>query len=155
MSVPKPSDRHLKLHALAGNWTGQEKLHPSPWDSAGGDAVAECRAKVALNGLCVIMDYVQRRDGHVSYQGHGVYGWDDKRGKYTMYWFDSMSGATLSPASEGTWTGNSLVYVNKSAMGWGRYSYHFESDERYRFTIETSQDGQSWQFFLESVFVKH
>ncbi len=115
-------------------------------------ATAECQAAVALDGLCVIMDYAQRRDDQISYRGHGVYGWDEKQGKYTMYWFDTLSGAPFMLASEGTWDENSLVYFNKGAMGWGRYCYHFESDSRYRFTIETSQDGQSWMFFLESVF---
>ena len=103
----------------------------------------------------MIMDYVQTRGGQVSYLGHGVYGWDDKAGKYTMYWFDSMSGAPIMPVSEGTWVGDLLVYVSKSEMGWGRYSYRFESETNYRFTIETSKDGQKWTMFLEGEFVRN
>jgi hypothetical protein len=154
MHMPKPNENHHKLHVLSGKWIGIEKIHPMPWDPAGGDATAESNAIVAFGGFCVIMDYVQTRGGNVSYRGHGVFGWDDKVRKYTMYWFDSMAGAPLCPAAEGTWVGNLLVYVSKNEMGWGRYSYQFESESKFKFTIETSQDGQAWTVFLEGEFTR-
>ena len=152
MQMPKPNENHQKLRALTGKWIGKEKIHPTAWDTAGGEAVGQSDAIVAFDGLCVIMDYVQTRSGNVSYRGHGVFGWDNKAAKYTMYWFDSMGGAPLMPAAEGTWIGNSLAFVSKGEMGWGRYSYHFDSDSKYLFTIEMSQDGQNWSMFLESDF---
>ncbi len=154
MQMPKPHKSHQKLHVLAGTWVGREKIHPTPWDSVGGEATAQSDAIVAFDGFCVIMDYVQTRGGQISYSGHGVFGWDDKAGKYTMYWFDSISGAPICPAAEGTWVGNLLVYISKSEMGWGRYSYRFESETKFKFTIETSQDGQAWKMFLEGDFVR-
>lgn len=152
--MPRPNENHKRLEALAGKWRGKETIHPTPWDPNGGEAIGESDAAMAIDGFCLIMDYTQTRGGAVSYRGHGVFGWDDKVQKYSMYWFDSMAGAPFWPAAEGTWAGNSLVYVSKSPTGWGRYSYHFESSTRFRFTIETSQDGQTWSLFLEGQFEK-
>ena len=41
MHMPKPNEHHQKLHALAGKWTGKEKIHPMPWDPAGGEVVGQ------------------------------------------------------------------------------------------------------------------
>lgn len=152
MQMPRPNENHKKLEALAGKWRGKETIHPTQWDPKGGEAIGESDAAMAFDGFCLIMDYTQTRNGAVSYRGHGVFGWDDKVQKYSMYWFDSMAGAPFWPAAEGTWSGNSLVYVSKSPMGWSRYSYHFDTANKFRFTIEMSQDGQTWSVFIDSAF---
>ena len=154
MEMPKPDEHHRKLEALAGKWHGKEKIHPTPWDPAGGEAESDATGKMGLDGFCLIMDYTQKRGGKPNYLGHGVFGWDSKAAKYTLYWFDTIGGAPIMPASEGNWEGNTLSFAHKGDMGWGRYSYHFESPTKYRFTIEMSQDGKSWTPFLEGEFVR-
>lgn len=154
MDMPKPNEHHRKIEALAGNWRGQEKIYPTPWDPKGGEAEADSEGQVILDGFCLLVDYAQRRNGKTGYRGHGVFGYDNKAAKYTMYWFDTMGGAPIMPPAEGTWEGNTLSFVNKGEMGWGRYSYRFDSASSFRFMIEMSQDQKSWSPFLEGVFTR-
>jgi hypothetical protein len=95
----------------------------------------------------LINDYTEERDGQVMFRGHGVYGYDPKRERYTMHWFDSMG----MPPNEtlGTWEGNTLTFQNRGEMGHGRYTYVIENDGSYRFRIDTSKDGQEWIPMME------
>ena len=87
MTMPKVTEQHKKLAALAGKWEGEEKIYPSPWDPKGGSAVGRLEARMDLDGFFLITDYVEERGGQVHYRGHGVYGWDAGAGRYTMHWF--------------------------------------------------------------------
>ncbi len=153
MEMPKPQPQHEKLRELAGTWTGEETMFPSPWDPKGGKATGRIDARVGLDGFFVIGDYVQERDGHPSYRGHGIFGWDPGQKCYTMHWFDSM-GSPCNEPMKGTWEGSRLVFQAKGPMGHGRITYDFEKGGRYRFTMENSQDGKQWTKFLESVWTR-
>jgi hypothetical protein len=37
--MPVPGPPHKRLALLAGEWAGEEVLHPSPWDPEGGTAL--------------------------------------------------------------------------------------------------------------------
>lgn len=39
MEMPKPTPHHEKLKVLAGTWTGDETMKPSPWDAWEGDTL--------------------------------------------------------------------------------------------------------------------
>ena len=39
-------------------------------------------------------------------------------------------------------------------MGHGRYSYAFEGENRYTFTIENSQDGRTWTKLMEGRYTR-
>lgn len=153
MEMPKPKDEHRKLQALAGTWKGEETMYPSPWDQKGGNATSKVVSRMDIDGFFLITDYVQERNGQVSYRGHGVYGYSPKENRYTMHWFDSMGDCSSSPAY-GTWTGNRLVFEQKTPMGMSRYSYELEGEGRYRFSIENSQDGKNWTKFMDCKSVK-
>ena len=155
MQMPQVQDQHRKLQALVGKWVGEEKLHPSPWDPKGGPAVAKVESRLSVGGFFLITDYTQERDGKVSYEGHGVYGWDGREHCYTMHWFDSMGGGSCSALpAKGTWEGNTLTFQQQSEMGHGRYIYVFEGDGRYSFRIEQSQDGKQWMTFMDSRYTR-
>ncbi len=153
MEMPKPTPQHEKLRALVGSWTGDETMQPSPWDAQGGTAKAFLEARFELDGMFVVTDHRQERDGKVTYRGHGVFGWDAKQSVYTMYWFDSMGMDPGGPA-RGKWEGNTLLFEMKHAMGHSRYEYRFESESRYAFAIAMSQDGTTWKPWLDSVLVR-
>ncbi len=93
MNMPRTGEAHRKLQALIGCWSGQEQLHPSPWDPAGGPAQCEVENRLALDGFAVIHDYTQRRDGRVNFQGHGVFRYDANEDVYQLHWFDSLGQA--------------------------------------------------------------
>jgi len=153
MEIPKPGSQHERLRALVGSWKGDEKMYPSPWDSQGGTAKGFTEARLDLDGMFVIADYRQERDGKVTYRGHGVFGWDGKLSVYTMYWFDSLGMDPGGPA-RGTWEGNTLRFEMQTPMGRSRYEYAFEGHGRYAFSISMSEDGKSWKPWLESIWVR-
>jgi len=151
MEMPKPNTAHAKLEALAGEWEGTETMHPSPWRPEGGTAVGHFQARLGLDGFHLITDYQQLVDGKVTFTGHGVYGWDGKRERYTMYWFDSM-GSDPGGAVLGNWEGDTLRFQGTSDMGHHRYTYWIGAPDHYRFRIENSRDGATWTRMMDGEY---
>lgn len=152
--MPQPNEHHRKLHRLAGTWTGEETLSPSPW-GPGGQATGRYTGRVDIDGFFVIQDYVQEKQGQINYRGHGIFGWDDRRKSYIWYWIDSMGEIPPSP-SRGQWNGDTLLFEHEP-MGdrRGRYTFQFPDETSYRFKIENSQDGgKTWQIFMEASYRK-
>ncbi len=152
MEMPKPSDAHKKLSLLAGNWQGEEKLFPSPWDPKGGAAVGRANNRSALDGFVVLHDYEQERGGSVTYRGHGVFSYDLQRNEYLLYWFDSMG----SPLNEfrGKFEGSILSMVHKGQMGQSRAIFDLSQPGKYTFKMDMSQDGTQWQPMMEGSYRK-
>ncbi len=149
MNMPKPTEQHAKLRSWSGTWIGEETMHPSPWDPKGATALGKISSRMDIDGMFLISDYVQERDGAITFRGHGVYGWDPEGQRFTMYWFDSIGNDPGGPAS-GRWDGDSLVFEKQSARGSSRYVYDFEGADAYRFRIEMSTDGEHWTTWLDS-----
>jgi hypothetical protein len=146
-----PLDQHRKLEVFTGNWVGEEKIYPSPWD--GGPASGRMESRMALDGFFLITDYTEERGGTVSYRGHGVYGWDPQDQCYTMHWFDSMGGIAKIWA-KGRWEGDVLTYQHQHERGHSRYVYTLQGSGQYHFKIESSQDGKAWMTFMEGTYRK-
>lgn len=146
MNLPTLTEQHRWLNRFAGRWEGDETLYPSPWDPAGGQARGLVENRMALDGLVMIQDYSQRRNGQVSYLGHAVLSHDGERGDYVMHWWDNMG----SPANafRGHTNGETIVLFYRSAMGEQRVSFDFSRPGHYRFLMEVSGDGQNWQPFM-------
>ena len=153
METLKPTPHHERLRALVGSWKGDEKMHPSPWDPKGGTAKGFFESRQDLDGMFVISEYRQERDGKVTYRGHGVFGWDSKQNSYTMYWFDSIGTDPGGPA-RGKWEGDLLRFEMQSPMGHSSYEYRFQGAGRFTLTISMSKDGKSWKPWLESSWIK-
>ncbi|MGH7161996.1 MAG: DUF1579 family protein [Planctomycetota bacterium] len=146
--MPRLLQEHRKLAALAGSWTGVERIHPSPWDPQGGVAKARVESRVACDGFCVVTDYVEERNGAVSYLGHGVTGFDPTLGRYLQHWTDSAGGMPAQ-AKSGTWDGDTLTFHGAGPAGRVRYVYLFVSPDVYELRVENSPDGAAWTSFLE------
>lgn len=149
MEMPRPGIEHERLHVLAGDWTGTEKIHPSPFDPQGGAAEGIVENRVALDGFALVQHYEQRRGGAASFTGHGVMTWDAPSGSYRMHWWDSMG----TPVSEfvGGFEGDRLVLRCAGPMGHSRAGFDLSAARagRYAFLMEVSPDGEQWFPFLE------
>ena len=153
MDATKPTEAHGKMAALAGLWEGEETMFPSPWDPKGGTARGKYDNRMALGGLVLLIDGYQEKDGEVTYQGHGVFGWDAKKDCYLMHWSDSMSG--IAPRlGEGHFDGDKLQFTEISEMGHARFTYTLMEEAHYHFSIEFSKDGQKWMAFMEGRYAK-
>jgi hypothetical protein len=147
-----PGAQHEKLASLVGEWVGEEILHPSPWSAETRRALGKFSMRMAVDGLFLINDYEEQRDGRAVFRGHGVYGWDGKRERYTMFWFDSMGGSPNETL--GVWSGDSLVFTNQSEQGHGRYVYTVKDADHIGFRIDTSSDGNTWNCLMEGDFTR-
>jgi hypothetical protein len=148
MDMPKPGDAHKKLAALVGEWTGDETLHPSPWDPAGGGAQARVTNRWVADGFAVVQEYEQLRNGKVTFRGPGVLWFDPQRDEYVMHWWDSMGGT--AGEYRGRFDGD--VMALRSPMpqgGHGRASWTMSADDAHTFLMEVSSDGESWQPAME------
>lgn len=154
MEMPKPTEEHRRLVSLlAGHWSGVEKMHPSPWDPQGGTAKATIDARAACDGFCVVTEYVQKRDGRVSYVGHGVTGYDAQHRRYLQHWSDSVSGMPPE-AKPGVFDGDTLTFHGAGPAGRTRYVYRFATPGVQEFRIEVSPDGAVWHPFIEGRYVR-
>jgi hypothetical protein len=151
MHMQRPTAQLEKLKSLVGQWSGEETMHPSPWDPKGGPARSKTLARMELDGSFVFADYEQERGGTITYRGKGVYGYDTFQNKYTMHWFDTMS-CDPGPPALGVWEGDRLTFVHQHPMGFGRFTYVFQGTDAYSFKLENSRDGQNWSTFLEGTY---
>lgn len=147
---PKPGPRHERLYALVGMWEGAELLQPSPW-GPGGPAVGRFTNYVAVDGFFVLSNYIEEKDGEVTFRGHGVYGWDDIEKNYVLYWFDSMGLAPSRPA-RGAWEGDELVFLLDQPGAKVRYTHTFPREGAYVFRLESKRDGEEWKTLMEAEY---
>jgi hypothetical protein len=153
VEMPKPTDEHRRLHVLAGDWVGEEKLSPSPW-GPGGSAIGRSKIRIDLEGFFVVQDYVEEKDGQTVFRGHGVFGYDAQAKEYCWFWVDSMGFVPAAP-SRGRWEGDTLTFRSVSPQGEGRYTYRFPSDRRYSFRLENSFDGgKTFTLMMEGIYDK-
>jgi hypothetical protein len=139
MDMPRPGAEHERLFSrLQGHWSGPEQLAPSPWGE-GGAAIGRTHCRVALDGMTLVQEYEEEKDGRVCFRGHGVFLIEPGSGDVLWWWFDSM-GFPPEPA-RGRWDGDTLLFEKKTPRGEARYRYDFASDG-YRFTIENRFPGQ-------------
>lgn len=152
MDKPQPNASHQQLQRLAGQWHGDEKMHPSPWDPKGGTSQASMNNRLGVNGFALIGDYEQSRNGTVCFTGHAVHTIDPKTGEYLMHWFDCMGqGVDLF---RGRMEGDRLVVSQEGPQGFMRMTYVFESPDRITSKMEMSQDGKNWSPLFDAVYTK-
>lgn len=147
MDMPRPGAAHQKLEALVGSWIAEEQIHPSPWDPAGGPAKGRVENRLALDGFVVVQDYVQRRNGEVNFQGHGVFRYDAAASEYQLHWFDSMG--QQPSVFRGTFEGQVLSLQTSVGGGHTRATWDFSEPDRVRYQMEISGDGEQWQVFSD------
>jgi hypothetical protein len=150
--MPKPTDAHRKLAALAGRWSGQETIPPGPWDPNGGVALGRCLNHVAVDGFILLHEYEQERNGAVNFRGHGVFAYDAEAKAYTMHWWDSLGVAPN--VFRGDFQGNLLQMVCLDRQGHSRATWELKDATHYVFRMEISQDGQQWLRLMEGEYVR-
>lgn len=152
MNMPQPADAHRQLEVLVGDWVGDEKIHPSPFDPQGGPATGRVHNRRAVEGFAVVQDYEQQRGGKTTFRGHGVFWFDARRNAYVMTWWDSFG----CPGTEFTGALNSGILLLTSSGPQGHSKATFDLREaragNYAFRMEISPDGQQWLTFMEGSY---
>jgi hypothetical protein len=143
---------HRKLQAFLGDWVGEERIAPSRW-SKPGTAKGFASAVPEFGGLYVMQTYRQEREGAVSFEGRGLFGYDTGDRLYKLYWFDSLGFVPPSPAS-GAWKGDTLSLIRASARGAARHVYRFLSETAYTMRIEYAWEGDTWTEVLTGTYTR-
>jgi hypothetical protein len=150
MDMPKPGAAHTKLEALAGQWTGEEVIMPSPMDPTGGPANAKIDNRFVLGGFVLVQDYVQERSGQVNFEGHAVIGYDAGTDTYVMDWWDTFGMGRSE--YRGKWSGSTLTLESATPMGRSRATYDLSQPDAYEFSMEVSLDGNNWATFMKGSY---
>jgi uncharacterized protein DUF1579 len=150
LAAPAPLDAHRTLAIFAGEWRGEETVYPSRWNP-GGSATSHVTARIDLNGLYLIQDTRQSRDGKESFATHGVFTYDREDRLFKLFWFDSLGYFPPSPASGG-WRGKTLILVRGSLRGNARHVYEILDDNSYSMKIQFSPDAEGWSDVLTGVY---
>jgi len=152
MDMPSPTPGHARFSKLAGNWKGEEKMHPSQWDPKGGIAVGKMNSRIDLSGFAMISDYVQERDGQTTFAGHSVTTYEPKEDLYTMHWFDCMG----SPPEvfTGKFSGDTLVVGHGGPGMHARMTYDLSDPAKMVSKMEMSQDGREWKTLFDGTYTR-
>ena len=150
MEMPKPTDAHRQLERLVGSWKGIERMFPSPWNPAGGEAIGRIHNRLALDGFVVVQDYAQETDSVVTFRGHGVFSWNATESCYVLHWFDSMG----MPPNEyrGNISENVLTLSAKWPQGMHRVVFDLSQEGHYTFRMEVSESGEQWATLMEGQY---
>ena len=89
MDMPRPGPAHARLMRFAGRWSGTEQLSPSPW-GPGGAAIGRTTCRESLDGMALVQEYEEEKDGAVVFHGHGVFLVEPDTQDVLWWWFDSM-----------------------------------------------------------------
>jgi hypothetical protein len=151
MSMPMPTldEGHKLLEKFVGNWAGEEKIYPSPWDREGGTAIARIQNNLILHGFAVSQDYEQERLGSVDMRGHGVIIWNRDEKNYEFHWFNSMG--TPPTVFRGQYEAGVFMLASMAPFP-SRCIFDFRDPENYIFQIDISQDGSEWSPFMKGTY---
>lgn len=142
--VPQPGPEHATLARLVGHWAGDESLHPSNGLANRQRAYGRFHIRMACEGFFLVSDYEQRVDDELVYQGHGIYGWEPSIERFTMFWFDALSGGGAVKPVLGTFEDDRLCFQHAADPDLKRYVYELVSDDEFTFRLETSSDSATW-----------
>ena len=153
MYTPELSPGHARFEQMAGQWDGEETMHPSQWDPKGGAATGRNDCKVSLKGFAMLTEYEQERDGEITFTGHGIYTYDPNADEYTLHWFDCMG----SPPEvfKGRFDGDVLVLGHGGPGMHARMTYDYTTPGVLDARMEMSDDGEDWNILFEATYTRN
>ena len=152
MEMPKTGPEHARLLAFVGEWEGDEELAPSVW-GPGGVAFGRMSFRADLDGFAVIQDYIEQKDSHITFRGHGVFTVDPQTKDILWYWFDSFGFPPDEPA-RGHFAGDVLTLNRVSPRGAARYVYRITANSC-EFSIENKFPGDAdFSLFMKGKYAR-
>lgn len=150
MNLPAPTEFHRKLLAFVGDWGGEEELHDDMRWAARGRLAGRSTVRAALEGLAVVADYEQSRNGRVVFRGHGLVTYDTERASYVLHWFGGTGGRILT--LNGDFNGDVLTLAMAAPPNRFRLSCDVVEAGQLRSRLETSDDGKDWRLLFQGTY---
>ena len=111
-AAAKPGEQHKNLASMAGSWKTTSQMWEKP-DAKPETAKGSANFKMILGGRWLQQEFKGTAMGK-PFQGIGLVGYDNVKGKYESHWFDSMS--TGSMEAEGDYDASTKTLKDKGSM---------------------------------------
>jgi hypothetical protein len=132
-----------RLMPLIGEWQGHEATAASAW-GPGGASTGRSTFRSELDGLAIVQDYRQIRNGAVGYRVIGIFMASAQSDELLWWWFDSASGPPSQPAI-GRWVDGALCFRGSSGNGGMHYRLRIGTDA-YTFEMRDSAETAAEPF---------
>lgn len=143
MQMGAPSEGHAKLKPLAGKWNFVTKWRMSP-DEPWSESKGKAEFKWTMGDRFLVQDIKGEPDpsmGGMSFEGHGIMGYDNVSKKYWSTWTDNMSTGVM--VSEGTADGSGKTFTYETEYNCpmkgpdqeNKTVLKFEGDDKVVFTM--------------------
>lgn len=139
--------------SFVGDWGGDEELHDDTGWAARGRLAGRSTVRVALEGLAVVADYEQSRDGRVVFRGHGLFTYDSDRASYVLHWFGGTGDRILTLS--GDFHGEVLTLAMALPPKRFRLTCDLDDAGQLRSRVETSGDGEDWRLLFQGIYRRH
>jgi len=153
MEAPKPGPEHKKLDVLAGSWTLEGDMKPSPMGPGG--KISENEKCEWMEGSFFLICHVDFKSSMGDGSGMSILGYsaEDKAYTYREYnsWGESME--SKGSVDGDTWTWTSDEKMNGKPMK-SRFTMKMTSPTSYTFSFEMSQDGTNWTLLMDGKATK-
>lgn len=131
------------LMPLLGEWQGHEATAPSAW-GPGGESIGRSTFRSELDGLAIVQDHRQIRNGTVGFRAIGIFMASVQSDEVLWWWFDTASGPPTLPAV-GRWIGDALCFRGSNGDGGMRYRFRIGTDA-YTFEMRDSAESAAEPF---------
>lgn len=114
MEAAMPGEAHAKLKPMSGKWTYITKWRMSP-EAPWGESTGKAEFKWVMGDRFLVQDIKGNPDpsmGGMSFEGHGMMGYDNVTKKYWSTWLDNMGTGVM--VSEGTADGSGKTFTFSS-----------------------------------------
>ena len=155
MKLGAPGAAHEKLKGMEGKWKAVQKSWYAPGEPTVSEGVAENR--LILGGRFLEQHYQGTAMGQ-PFEGHGLTGYDNKKGEYTVFWVDNTSTSMMTGTGSMDAAGTDLT---TKAMGIGpdgkptelKMVTHVVDASRHVFSMYTTVDGKE-QLIMEITYTR-
>jgi hypothetical protein len=151
--MPKPGPELKKLDVLAGSWTLDGDIKPSPMGAGG--KMTENQKCEWMDGGFFLVCHADIKSSMGDGTGISVLGYSSDDKNYTYREFNSWGEFDDSRGSldADTWTWTSDEKMGSTPMK-GRFTMKITSPTSYNFTFEMSQDGTKWTTVMDGKATK-
>jgi hypothetical protein len=142
---PRPTTEHqLLMKRMEGTWDCSIKAYMDPTKPAEESKGVEVN-KVVCNGLWLTSDFKSTMLGQ-PFLGHGLYGYDTAKKRYTGVWVDSMGTSVSTMEGSFDAAGNVFTMTLESPTPDGKTARfkmvtEFKDDASHLFTMSMLDDG--------------
>ncbi len=156
MPAPTPPAETKKLAFMVGQFTTDEKFHPSPMMPTAMTSKGRYAGRFILGGFFYSGDVDSEAMG--GFKGLSLIRFDPAAGAYEMHWFDSMG--TVHKTTGGKWKDEKTLFFETEMEHMGikasvRSYYRINSPNSWTLSEEADyHDGKGWAPSMEIKFTR-